>query len=49
MNEFDGKFYRQNQETAMGNSLSGFIAEVFMSDFELKPKKQPLFSRIWLR
>lgn len=47
--QFDGKFYRQNHGTAMGNSLSGFIAEVFMSDFEMKLKKQQLFPRIWYR
>ena len=33
----------------MGNSLSGFLAEIFMSFFEIELKDHPLFPRIWYR
>lgn len=47
--QFNGKFYIQNKGTAMGNSLSGFLAEIFMSSFETNLKSHPLFPRIWYR
>ena len=47
--QFNGKFYRQNDGTAMGNSLSGFLAKIFMSFFEISLKDHPLFPRIWYR
>lgn len=47
--QFNEKFYRQNDGTAMGNSLSGFLAEIFMSNFEMDLKNHPLFPRVWYR
>ena len=47
--QFDGKFYRQKDGTAKGNSLSGFLAEIFMSFFETEIKDHPLFPRVWYR
>ena len=47
--QFNRKFIRQNEDTAKGNSLSGFLAEVFMSAFELELKEHPLFPRVWYR
>ena len=41
--QFNGKFYRQNEGAAMGNSLSGFLAEIFMRYFEMDLKDHPLF------
>src|SRR5699024_3587640 len=32
--QFNDKFYQQREGTAMGNSLSPFIADLFMSRFE---------------
>ena len=33
----------------MDNSLSGFLAEIFMSNFEMELKANPWFPRIWYR
>ena len=46
---FKGKIYRQTFGVAMGNSLSCFVAEVFMCHFETKIEKDPLFPRIYHR
>jgi hypothetical protein len=37
--QFNEKFYEQSTGTAMGNPLSPFLAEVFMSRFETENKK----------
>lgn len=47
--QFNGKFYHQRKGTAMGNSLSGFLAEIFMSSFEMEMKANLWFPRIWYR
>ena len=47
--QFNGKFYHQYEGTAMGNSLSGFLAEICMSFFEIELKDHPLFPRILYR
>ena len=44
--QFNGKFNFQNKGTAMGNSLSGFLAEIFMNFFDTEFKDHPLFPRI---
>lgn len=44
--QFNEKFYRQNQETAMRNPLSGFLTELSMSNFEMEMKRNPMFPRI---
>ena len=47
--QFNGKFYRQNESTTMGNSLSGFLAEIFMSFFEMDLMDRPLFPWVGFR
>ena len=47
--QFKGKFYHQNKGTAMGNSLSGFLYEIFMSNLEMELKSNLWFPRIWYR
>jgi hypothetical protein len=44
--QINDKFYQQNEGTAMGNSLSPFIADLFMSRFE---KELEYFPSVWLR
>lgn len=46
---FRGKYYKQKTGTAMGNSLSGVIANFFMNKFENEMKLNPLFPRVWTR
>lgn len=38
----DGMYFEQSQETTMGNTLSVFIANLFMSKFETELKKNTL-------
>ena len=48
--QFNGKFYEQTSGTAMGNPLSPFLAEVFMSKFETDTKKSLTeFPKTWIR
>lgn len=37
---FRGKFYKQTFGLSMGNKLSPFLADIFMSDFEVELKKK---------
>lgn len=47
---FNNKYYKQTKGTAMGNPLSYFIANIFISNFETTAKSNfPYFPRIWLR
>lgn len=48
--QFNSGFFEQHEGTAMGNSLSPFIANLFMSRFETEAKEQfEYFPRVWLR
>jgi hypothetical protein len=47
--QFNGKYYEQINGTAMGNPLSPFLADIFMSKFETDLRKQSNFPKIWLR
>jgi hypothetical protein len=47
--QFRGKFYRQVKGTSMGNPLSCFIANIFMSKLELKMKSLNIIPRYWRR
>jgi len=47
--QFRGKWYHQTDGTCIGNSVSSFVAEVFMCRFEMKLEKNPLFPRIYWR
>lgn len=48
--QFNNNFFEQHEGTAMGNSLSPFIASLFMSRFEVEAKEDlEYFPRIWLR
>lgn len=48
--EYNNNFYTQTDGTAMGNPLSCFIANIFMSHFETKAKEEmTYFPRTWLR
>lgn len=48
--QIQNKIYQQNEGTAMGNSLSAFLGNLFMSNFEIEFKTQNLyFPGIWLR
>lgn len=46
---YDGKFYIQNDGAAIGNSLSSFLAELYMCDFETRLENDPLFPRVYSR
>lgn len=47
---FNKKFFRQKDGTAMGNPLSGFLANIFMSEFEVQAQRSiESFPRIWFR
>lgn len=46
---FRNKFYKQKFGTAMGNSLSSFISELFMAFFEMNISDDPRFPRVWFR
>jgi hypothetical protein len=41
--QINDKFYQQNEGTAMGNSLSPFIADLFMSRFEKDLEKELVY------
>lgn len=45
--QFRGKWYLQTDGTNIGNSLSSFVAEVFMCAFEMDLEKHPMFPRIY--
>ncbi|KAJ8963809.1 hypothetical protein NQ317_000591 [Molorchus minor] len=48
--QFNNSFFEQHEGTAMGNSLSPFIANLFMSRFETDVKEEfEYFPRIWIR
>jgi hypothetical protein len=48
--QINNKFYQQNEGTAMGNSLSPFIADLFMSRFEKDLEEElEYFPSVWLR
>ncbi|KAJ8959202.1 hypothetical protein NQ318_022464, partial [Aromia moschata] len=47
---YNGEYFQQHEGTAMGNSLSPFIANLFMSKFETEVKdKFEYFRRVWFR
>ncbi len=46
---FRNKIYKQRYGTAMGNSLSSFIAEIFMANFETNASNDKRFPRVWIR
>ncbi|KAJ8951717.1 hypothetical protein NQ318_012567 [Aromia moschata] len=49
MSNYNGEYF-QHEGTAMGNSLSPFIANLFMSKFETEVKdKFEYFPRVWFR
>ncbi|KAJ8962322.1 hypothetical protein NQ318_018301 [Aromia moschata] len=46
--QYNGEYFQQHEGTAMGNSLSPFIANLFMSKFETEVKdKFEYFPRVW--
>jgi hypothetical protein len=47
--QFRDKFYRQRDGTSMGNALSGFVAEIYMADFEVRMSRDMRFPRVWIR
>lgn len=48
--QFNNKIYKQDEGTAMGNSLSPFMANLFMGKFETDLKQDlDYFPRLWLR
>lgn len=47
--QFRNKFYRQTDGTSMGNSLSPFIANIYMAKFEMNLSKNAIFPRFWIR
>lgn len=47
--QFRDKFYKQTCGTSMGNSLSSFIAELFMCYFETNLENNELFPRLYTR
>ncbi|KAJ8946537.1 hypothetical protein NQ318_004673 [Aromia moschata] len=47
---YNGEYFQQHEGTTMGNSLSPFIANLFMSKFETEVKdKFEYFPRVWFR
>ncbi|KAJ8943370.1 hypothetical protein NQ318_002603 [Aromia moschata] len=47
---YNGEYFQQHEGTAMGNSLSPFMANIFMSKFETEGKdKFEYFPRVWFR
>ena len=44
--QFNGKFYRQHDGTAMKNALSSFLAEVLMRFLEIELIDNPIFPRV---
>ncbi|KAJ8955988.1 hypothetical protein NQ318_006259 [Aromia moschata] len=50
ISNYNGEYFQQHEGTAMGNSLSPFIANLFMSKFETEAKdKFEYFPRVWFR
>ena len=48
--QFNNKYYKQTEGTAMGNCLSPFLANLFMGNFEYNLKnKCNYFPKIWFR
>ncbi|KAJ8962376.1 hypothetical protein NQ318_018360 [Aromia moschata] len=48
--KYNGEYFQQNEGTAMGNFLSPFIANLFMSKFETEVKdKLEYFPRVWFK
>ena len=48
--QFNNNFFEQREGTAMGNPLSPFLANLFMSRFEVEAKNQfEYFPRVWFR
>lgn len=47
--QFRGSYYKQTRGTSIGNSLSSFVAELFMRDFEMSMCKDPNFPRVYHR
>ncbi|KAJ8981827.1 hypothetical protein NQ317_003871 [Molorchus minor] len=48
--QFNNSFFEQHEGAAMGNSLSPFIANLFMSRFDTDIKEEfKYFPRIWIR
>lgn len=47
--QINGKFYKTKDGMSMGNSLSPFAANLFMSNFETSLRKKGLLPRIWWR
>lgn len=47
--QFRGRFYLQFDGTSIGNSLSSFLAELFMCHFETSIERHPLFPRFYRR
>ncbi|KAJ8953018.1 hypothetical protein NQ318_015380, partial [Aromia moschata] len=48
--QYNGEYFQQHEGTAMGNSLSPFIANLFKSKFETEVKdKFEYFPRVWFR
>lgn len=47
--QFQDKFYKQTKGLAMGNPLSPFLANLFLSCFELELTQFALFPRVWSR
>ncbi|XP_044742292.1 NADH-quinone oxidoreductase subunit F-like [Chrysoperla carnea] len=47
---FEGKYYKQTFGTSMGNPLSPFLSNIFMSDLEEQAKQQfSYFPAVWYR
>jgi hypothetical protein len=42
--QINGRYYKQNLGTSMGNALSPFLANLFMTDYKVK-----LSTRLWIR
>lgn len=49
ISQFDEKFYIITKGTCMGNALSPFLANLFMSHFEMKMKEEGILPKIWWR
>jgi hypothetical protein len=47
--QFNGKFYEQTEGTVMGNTLSLFLANLYMANFEMVVKRRNLLLKIWVR
>lgn len=46
---FNGKFYKQERGTAMGNPLSPFIANIYVASLEYKMSQNEVFPKTWVR